>query len=114
MSDLDRQRVQGLAAEIAAWADGEDTFAHHRRDIAVAAKAIGECADPSSAEETVELVIRLSPYVPSADRVELRDGRLIRGVKSIEINDKHGERREARITISGLPVLGQSELRPQG
>jgi hypothetical protein len=110
MSDDDRLRVQSLAAEIAAMAEN---FPMHRRDIAVAAKTMIECADPSAGEETAELVIRLSPYVPSADRVELRDGTLVKGVKAIEINDRHGERREAKITIAGLPVLGQSELRPQ-
>lgn len=111
MSNDDRLRVQSLAAEIATMA--EENFPMHRRDIAVAAKTMIECADPSGAEETAELVIRLSPYVPSADRVELRDGTLVKGVKAIEINDRHGERREAKITIAGLPVLGQSELRPQ-
>lgn len=108
MSVIEKQRVQGLAAEIASMAD--DGFAAHRRDISVAAKTIIQCADPSAGEETVGLVIRMAPHVPQADRLELPDGRLVEGVKAIEVRDIATEQRVAVITIKGIAVLGQPAL----
>lgn len=108
MSNDDRLRVQSLAAEIAQMS--EENFAAHRRDISVAAKTIMECADPSGGEETVGLVLRMAPHVPQADRLELPDGKLVEGVKGIEVKDIHGEQRVAIITIKGIAILGQPTL----
>jgi hypothetical protein len=108
MNDAARQRVQSLAAEIASMAD--DNFGAHRRDISIAAQTIIQCAEPSAADSVVPLVIRLAPYVPQGDRLELPDGRLVKGVKAIEVIDRHNEQREARIIIRGVAVLGQTEL----
>lgn len=108
----ERQRVQSLAAEIASMAD--ENFGAHRRDISVAAQTIMACADPSAADGSVGLVVRLSPYVPSGSRLELHDGRHIKGVAGIEVVDERNERRIVKATLLDLPVLGQPTLNQQG
>lgn len=106
----ERQRVQSLAAEIASMADGTEEFAAHRRDISVAAQTIVACADPSAADGTVPLAVRFSPYVPSGSRLELPDGRLVKGVVGIEVTDERDQRRVVKATILDVPVLGQPTL----
>lgn len=105
---LARERVQSLAAEIAKMAD--ENFGHYRRSISAAAQTIIENADPSATDDDVGLVIRFSPHVPNGDRLELPNGRLVKGVKAIEVIDQHGEQRIAKITMRGVPVLGQPDL----
>lgn len=106
--DDDRQRVQSLASEIASMA--EESLPAHRRDIGVAAQTIMACADPSGADGLVPLIVRLSPYVPSGSRLELPDGRLVKGVIGIEINDERNERRIVKATMLDVPVLGEPKL----
>ncbi len=104
----ERQRVQSLAAEIASMAD--ENFPAHRRDISVAAQTIVKCADFSAADESVGLVVRFSPYVPSGSRLELPDGRLVKGVIGIETIDERDQRRIVKATMLDVPVLGQPSL----
>lgn len=104
----DRLRVQSLAAEIASMAD--DNFGAHRRDIGVAAQTIAACADPSADDGTVPLIVRFSPYVPSGSRLEMPDGRLVKGVIGIEVMDERNERRIVKATMLDVPVLGQPSL----
>lgn len=107
-ADEDRLRVQSLAAEIASMAD--DNFGAHRRDIGVAAETIVKLADPSAADGVVGLAVRLSPYVPSGSRLELPDGRHVKGVIGIEVTDERNERRIVKATMLDVPVLGQPSL----
>lgn len=104
----ERLRVQSLAAEIASMAD--DSFAAHLRDISVAAQTIVSCVDPSAADGVVGVVVRLSPYVPSGSRLELHDGRPVKGVVGIQVSDERNERRVVKATLLDVPVLGQPNL----
>lgn len=108
---LRQQQILDLATEIGRMAT--DDVGHYARSISVAAKTIITCAEPSALEDTVELRVRLSPYVPSADRVELPDGRLIKGMKGIEVLDRHGELRIVKFTVQGVACLGQEEVGPR-
>lgn len=105
---IERQRVQSLAAEIAGMA--EENFGAHRRDISVAAQSIVACSDPSGADGTVGLIVRLSPYVPSGSQLEMPDGRVVKGVIGIQVNDERNERRVVKATLLDIPVLGQPNL----
>lgn len=106
--EIRKQQVLDLTSEIAKAAD--DGVGPSARDIVAAAKAIQRIVSPSALDESVGLAIRMSPWVPGADRVELPDGTLVKGVKAVEVIDRHGEQRVARIEIVGITVLGQPEV----
>lgn len=98
------QRILDLTQLIAKLADGG--AAANARDIAAAARTIQTLVWPSAADDLAELVVRLAPHVPSGDRVETTDGRLVKGVSAIEVTDAYGEQRVAKITVRGVAVYG--------
>lgn len=109
LGETEKAQVLDLTSEIARLAD--DGMAANTRDIAVAARTIEKIVSPSAFKDGAKLSIRMAPHVPQADRVELPDGSMLRGVRAIEIIDQHGEQRVAKITVAGVVVLGQPEAR---